>query len=76
MAWKDKKIVNLEIHSSLGGNLRIMSDYLFKPKAKTQPASDKNPNLFFAPATETAAQMTGKFVYDLSTESGKIYVIK
>lgn len=76
MTWKDRKILHLKVHSSLGGNLRIMSDYLFKPKARTQPASGKNPNLFFASTTENSAQMTGKFVYDLSTESGKTYIIK
>jgi alpha-L-fucosidase 2 len=76
MTWEDKKIVDLKIHSSLGGNLRIMSDYLFKPKAKSQRASGENPNLFYAAAIESAAQMTGKVVYDLSTESGKTYVIK
>lgn len=79
MAWKDKKIVSLKIHSSQGGNLRLVSDFAIKSKIKTQSAKGQNPNLFFAATNmgETPeVKLTGKFVYDVNTSPGKTYVIK
>lgn len=80
IAWKNKKIVNLTVHSSLGGNLRLMVDDSIKPKVKAQPARDENPNLFFLPTgtsdEKEFKRAEGKFVYDLNTKPGKDYVIK
>ena len=79
MTWKDKKIVGLKIYSSLGGNLRLMTDSSIKPKVKTQSATGKNPNLFFAPTDIGAidsAQLPGKFIYDIITVPGKTYIIR
>jgi alpha-L-fucosidase 2 len=80
IAWKNKQIVNLKVHSSLGGNLRIMSDLPIKSKVRSRSAIGQNPNLFFSPTGNSDAndpnRTVGKFVYDLNTEVGKNYVIK
>ena len=80
IAWKDKQIVGLKVHSSRGGNLRIMADAPIKSKVKARPAIGSNPNPFFSPTVivdgKTPLHTEGKFVYDINTEAKKNYVIR
>jgi alpha-L-fucosidase 2 len=80
IAWKNKQIVSLEVHSSLGGNLRIMADAPINSKVKARQARGPNPNLFFSPTVVVDGyaplHTEGKFVYDINTEAKKNYVIR
>ncbi|RDB07549.1 glycoside hydrolase family 95 protein [Runella aurantiaca] len=77
MVWKDGKITRLIIKSALGGNCRLKLPNVLT-NAKLQPAKGKNPNAFYA-VFENKYQTTtpegSGFVYDLTTEKNKIYIL-
>lgn len=78
IAWKNKTVVSLKVHSTLGGNLRLVTSPSFKSR-QLKPAKGTNPNPFYAPLDSSAqAPMNRKdiVVYDLQTEKGKDYVLK
>ncbi len=78
MTWKEGKITRVIIKSALGGNCRLKLPNAL-PNAKLQPAKGKNPNSFYAVfenKSQTTTPEASGFVYDLSTEKNKIYVLE
>jgi alpha-L-fucosidase 2 len=78
IAWKNKTVVSLKIHSTLGGNLRLATSPSFRSK-QLKPAKRTNPNPFYAPLDSSAQAIMDRKViaiYDLQTEKGKDYVLK
>lgn len=84
--WKDSKIVKAVIKSTLGGNLRLRvpNEMKLSTGAGLKKATGKNTNAFYdveetpAPivsekATIAPPEVKPTFVYDLSTQAGKIY---
>src|SRR5690606_19917382 len=47
ISWKDGKITNLVIHSSLGGNCRVMTHQPLRTRAGMKVARGVNPNPFY-----------------------------
>jgi len=85
LEWKDKKIMKLVIHSSLGGNCRlrlneVISNKILKaakgenPNTLSQPASIKDP-LIDKTAKELQINIPKSWVYDFNTAPGKTYSI-
>nr|WP_155176768.1 glycoside hydrolase family 95 protein [Fulvivirga kasyanovii] len=87
LSWKEGKVEKLVIQSSLGGNCRIRSANPLKlAKGKLKTASGDNPNPFYLQAAVKEPLISDKaeindiivpetFLYDLSTEKGKTYVL-
>lgn len=89
MDWKDGKLTNVAIHSTLGGNCRIRSNVYFKSgKFEIKEAEGKNPNPFYFVAEAPALiknnnesrllqlNLQETFLIDFETEKGKTYVLK
>lgn len=77
MVWKDGKITRLIIKSTLGGNCRLKLPNALT-NAKLQPAKGNNPNSFYAVFEnkyQTTTPEASGFVYDLTTEKNKIYIL-
>ncbi|HPW62724.1 MAG TPA: glycoside hydrolase family 95 protein, partial [Cyclobacteriaceae bacterium] len=78
IAWKEGKITEVKIVSSLGGNFRAMTTTRLKG-GNAQKAKGINPNPFyqsvFSETTQTVLNPALN-MYDLKTEPGKIYVLK
>jgi alpha-L-fucosidase 2 len=80
ITWKDKKVTELKVNSSLGGNLRIMSASTLKGKGITN-AKGENPNVFYRPVSKNTNSYQvvtpkGMKAFDLNTEKDKAYVVK
>lgn len=86
LQWKEGKVVNLSIKSTLGGNLRIRvpNEIEFTTGKGLQKATGENTNSFFqtenvtAPvisvkAIITAPQLGATYIYDIRTKPGQIY---
>jgi alpha-L-fucosidase 2 len=78
ITWKNKKIVEMKIHSSLGNNCRLRLPSSVKSIKGLKKAAGKNPNPFYQPTdTETDIEMNNSFfTYDLQTQAGETYVLK
>ncbi len=78
LAWKNKTLTSVKIHSTLGNVIRIVSRTPLKGK-NLATASGANPNSFyqsvFTESKKLPEQFKGLFVYDLKTEAGKEYVL-
>jgi len=89
MKWKDGKLMQVTIKSSLGGNcrIRVSGDLkLVKGSASLKPASGENMNPFFAVYKTAAPLISGKAkldplclkatnLYDFETEAGQTYIL-
>jgi alpha-L-fucosidase 2 len=79
ITWSNKKITEVKIHSSAGGNVRIRSSSKLKGKGLMK-ASGKNPNQFYQSVdfqNSSGKQLTGDSnTYDLKTEAGKEYTLQ
>jgi alpha-L-fucosidase 2 len=77
MEWKNKQIVKLKIHSSIGGNARLMLHHPLKSKIRLLRANGANPNPHYQPIVGATTGGTSKsFVYDLETTGRKEYTVK
>jgi alpha-L-fucosidase 2 len=77
MTWKDKKITRIIVKSAFGGNCRLKLPNALT-NAKLQTAKGRNSNHFFQVFEnkyQTTTPEAGSFVYDLSTEINKIYIL-
>jgi alpha-L-fucosidase 2 len=77
IAWKNKKVTEVKIVSTVGGTVRLISSVPLKGKS-IHPATGVNMNPFFQSVNETKPDNLpkGLYAYDLKTESGKTYVLK
>jgi alpha-L-fucosidase 2 len=80
ITWRDKKITEVRIHSSLGKNFRARSVSPLKGK-NLKKAQGENSNPFYHPVFPgESGQPNDKKpsfnLYDLETEPGKIYTLK
>ena len=86
MKWKDAKLEEVEIRSTIGGNLRLRvpNPMKFGAGGSLQTASGKNGNSFYQVEETPAAVISPKatlllpqlketFIYDIKTEAGKSY---
>jgi alpha-L-fucosidase 2 len=87
MTWRDGRITELIIKSTIGGNCRLRVDDALKSTAPIRKAKGKNPNPFFQiaaikdPLVSPKANVDASFiketiVYDLPTQAGKTYVFR
>lgn len=86
MTWKNGKLLEVTIHSKIGGNLRLRS-YTPLMGKKLKEAVGENPNELFAiadiakPLLSDKASLKGlslkrTYEYDIPTQAGKVYVFK
>lgn len=88
MQWKDAKLVNVIIKSTIGGNLRLRVPNALKLSGSgpLKKATGKNVNSFYeteetpAPvvspkATITPPELKETLLYDLPTQKGKVYTL-
>jgi alpha-L-fucosidase 2 len=80
ITWKNKKITEVKIHSSLGNNFRIRTSSSLGGKA-LKKANGENSNLFyqsvfFNESNQRDANISTLNVYDLATQPGKVYILK
>jgi alpha-L-fucosidase 2 len=78
MNWKDKKVTRVIIKSTFGGNCRLKLPNALA-SSKLQVAKGKNTNHFyqvFENKYQTTTPEASGFVYDLSTEKNKIYILE
>ena len=87
MDWKDGKLKQAKIRSTIGGVLRLRSYVPLKAK-NLKKAEGECPNALFAPAVVkpvmeqhriaegVKAPIPDVYEYDLETEPGKTYLIK
>lgn len=78
ITWKNKKITDVKIHSSLGNKIRLASKTTLTGKSVTG-ATGKNRNPHYQsvhPSMEGEIQMNGIKLFDLQTEPGKVYLLK
>jgi alpha-L-fucosidase 2 len=88
MQWKDAKLVNVSIKSTIGGNLRLRVPNVLKLSGNgiLKKATGKNVNPFYeteetpAPvvspkATITPPELKETLLYDLPTQRGKTYTL-
>ncbi|PLK45400.1 glycosyl hydrolase family 95 catalytic domain-containing protein [Emticicia sp. TH156] len=86
MAWKDSKITELVIKSTIGGNCRLRVGNALSPDITMSNAEGINPNPFFQtaaikePLVSPKAKVNAdfirqKFEYDLPTDAEETYVI-
>ena len=86
MKWENKELMEAEVLSKLGGNLRIRSFVPLKGEG-LKPAENKNPNpLFHVPEIKKPIIsdeinpvypiLPKVFEYDLDTEAGRTYVVE
>ncbi|MEO5891518.1 MAG: glycoside hydrolase family 95 protein [Ferruginibacter sp.] len=88
MQWRDSKLVKVVVRSNLGGNLRLRVPNALKLSgaASLKKATGTNANLFYqteetpAPivspkATNTPPELKETILYDLPTQSGKLYTL-
>ena len=86
MEWKDGKIIKAIIKSTLGGNLRLRvpNEMKLKEGNELKKAKGENKNPFYQTeeiatpvispkATITPPELKDTFLYDISTQKGKIY---
>ena len=86
MEWKDGKLVQAQIKSNLGGNLRLRlpNEMKMSSGVKLSQANGENTNLFYQTektlppiiseqAILTPTNLKGTFLYDVPTVKGKIY---
>lgn len=87
MIWKNGKITELIIKSTLGGNCRLRSSHALKTNVPIKKANGKNPNPFYQiaaikqPLISPKANVDASFiketiVYDMPTQAGKTYVLR
>lgn len=87
MEWKEGKLTQVKIKSTLGGNLRVRVPNALKLAGGTlKLASGSNPNPFYsvpetpAPLLSAAADLSPPVLketqlYDLTTQAGKVYTL-
>lgn len=74
ISWNEGKITNLVIHSSLGGNCRVMTHQPLRTRAGMKVARGVNPNPFYqVPGGVTPPTAKGTYVYDLATTADGEY---
>jgi alpha-L-fucosidase 2 len=80
ITWKNKKITEVKIHSSLGNNFRIRTSSSLKAKdLKKATGENSNPfyqSVFFNESNQQDANNSTLNVYDLATQPGKVYILK
>jgi alpha-L-fucosidase 2 len=80
VAWKNKKITEVKIHSSLGNNFRIRTSSSLKGKdLKKAMGENSNPfyqSVFLNELNKGDASNSPLKLYDLTTQPGKIYILK
>jgi len=87
LSWKDGKITELVIKSTLGGNCRLRVSNSLKSTSPMKKATGKNPNSFFQlaaikePLVSPKANVDASFieetiVYDLPTQAGITYTLR
>jgi alpha-L-fucosidase 2 len=87
MQWKEGKLTRVEVKSRLGGNLRLRVPNVLKlaDGRSVSNASGQNPNPFYyteqvadvvlSPKADLAPlNLSQTFLYDVPTQSGKVYV--
>lgn len=86
IAWKDGKVEEVKIHSTIGGNCRLRSLTPLVGKG-LKNARGENPNTLFTvhdgmepiispEASLNEVKPAKTYLYDLPTEAGKTYVLK
>jgi alpha-L-fucosidase 2 len=79
ISWKNKKITEVNVYSSVGNTCRLTTSLPLKGKG-LKKAKGENPNLFYQPVQYNHSNPpeigNGTFNYDLATEPGKVYVLK
>ncbi len=87
MAWNGARLTEVEIKSTLGGNLRLrVPNAVQMRKGALQKASGPNPNPFYDTEPAPAPRISNKanvaalplketFLYDLPTQPGKVYTL-
>jgi alpha-L-fucosidase 2 len=86
MAWKDGKIIELTVHSNLGGNCRLKVHHPLKTDndVMLSAAQGENPNPFYrtpgikSPLISDKSNLKGiilkeTYLYDLLTKAGEVY---
>ena len=87
LEWKEGKLTRVEVKSKLGGNLRLRVPNQLKSidARSVKIASGKNPNEFYqneevagaiisSNANLSSPDIKQTFIYDVSTQAGKVYV--
>jgi alpha-L-fucosidase 2 len=88
MEWKDAKLVKAVIKSTIGGNLRLRVPNQMKLSSggSLKKATGENPNSFYQnektaaaivspKASITSPELKETLLYDLPTQSGKVYTL-
>lgn len=77
LAWKNGQITELKIHSSLGGNCRLLVHKPLRSIKGLQPAKGDNTNPFYKETLGVISSDNSKGVlYDLGTTAGQSYILK
>ncbi|HEX6224282.1 MAG TPA: glycoside hydrolase family 95 protein [Chryseolinea sp.] len=77
ISWKAGKIANLEVHSSLGGNCRLMVHQPLKGGTRVRNQKVKNSNPFYKSfSTGELMIREGTYLYDVPTTIGGKYLLK
>lgn len=75
MTWRQGKLQQASIRSTIGGTLRLRSSVPLKGKG-LKSASGSCPNVLLAPATNGVNAASGQFYeYDIPTTAGKTYKV-
>lgn len=78
LQWKNKKITEVKITSSLGGNCRLLVHQPLSGAALSK-AKGENTNAFYKPIQPTSTEVKSNpssFYYDMATSIGKTYTLK
>jgi alpha-L-fucosidase 2 len=87
MKWKDGKLSEVKLKSTIGGNCRLrVSNVLKLMGGSLKEATGKNPNVFFQYAATAPPIISGKarlkptgikstLLYDFATKAGKTYTL-
>ena len=80
IAWKNKKITEVRVHSSIGNNFRVRASSVLKGK-NLKKAKGENGNPFYESVFKRESNhqdVEDNFLnlYDLATEPGKVYILK
>ena len=80
IAWKNKKVTEVKIHSLLGNNFRIRTASLLKGKNLKKAAGENNNPFYQSVFSNEPIQGDAKTIplnlYDLTTQPGGIYILK
>jgi alpha-L-fucosidase 2 len=80
ITWKNEKITEVKIHSSLGNNFRVRTSSPLKGKdLKAAKGKNSNPfhqSVFSGESNQPKTKNKPFNIYDLATEPGKVYFLK